>query len=270
MSATPLTPRSGTAEARARTGRLLVRLHGLDQGTAEHSRVRAEIVDANIALVRHLARRYRGRQLYPDVVQTGVVGLIKAVDAYDPGHGNEFVAFAVPTIAGEIKRFFRDTGWPLHVPRGQQEGFLAVTRTADDLQQHLGREATEQEIAERLDMSTADVRKARDADRAYNVESLDAAAMRPGGAPHAPLADRIGGDERALDLVDFRVSVTPLLATLSERDKTILRMRFWDDLTQRQIGERLGISQMHVSRLLAAVLRRLRTALDREPRAAAV
>ncbi|MGR7003138.1 sigma-70 family RNA polymerase sigma factor [Yinghuangia aomiensis] len=212
----------------------------------------------------HGATRRR-RDLYEDVVQTGIVGLIKAIDRYDPERGDEFASFALPTITGEIKRFFRDTGWGVHVPRGQQERFLAVTRAQEELRQELGRDGTEQEIAAHLDTTVEDVRLGREAEHAYSVDSLDAVRNRPEGDPGQASTERLGAEEPEFDLVDFKVSCRPAcIADLDERDRTILRLRFWGDKTQREIGRELGISQMHVSRLLKRVLDQLRTLLESE------
>lgn len=251
-----------TAEARRITPDLLRRLRSLDRESAEYSRIRAALVAANTSLVRHVARRYRSRDNFEDVMQTGIVGLIKAIDAFDPARGNQFASFAIPTISGEIKRFFRDTAWAVHVPRDDQERYLAVLRTADDLHHRLGHEPGDTEIAAELHTTADDVRRARGVDRAHAVESLDATAGGAADATPAPLGERLGGDEPALELVECRVSLVPLIHELDTREQTILKLRFWDDLTQRQIGERLGISQMQVSRLLRGICGRLREHLE--------
>ncbi|HSA50996.1 MAG TPA: sigma-70 family RNA polymerase sigma factor, partial [Yinghuangia sp.] len=208
---------------------------------------------------------------YDDIFQTGTVGLLKAIDGYDVDRGSEFASFALPTISGEIKRFFRDTSWGVHVTRTLQERFLAVTRTVHQLEQELSREPTASEIAACLDMDVKDVREAREAGRAYMVDSIDAAPAGndSSGRHRTPLADLLPYEERELDLVDFRESVKPLLSALPEREQMILEMRFWQDMPQREIGERLGVSQMHISRLLSATLSRLREQLesDAAPRA---
>ncbi|MCF2533414.1 SigB/SigF/SigG family RNA polymerase sigma factor [Yinghuangia soli] len=257
-----------TPAARAATAELLVVLQEAEEGTELYSRVRSAIVSANFRLVLYEARRYRNRDTYEDVVQTGMVGLIKAINAYDPAYGGDFARFALPTVRGEIKRFFRDTSWAVHVPRSQQENYLKVTRAADELQQQLGREATEDEIAAHTGLTKDEVDNGRDADRAYTVGSLDAPPS--GGTDARPLADIIGYTEAGLELVDLRESVKPLIAGLDERDRTILRLRFWEDLTQSQIGERLGISQMHVSRLITRILAQLRDGVEAQQRVARV
>ncbi|MGW0658442.1 sigma-70 family RNA polymerase sigma factor [Streptodolium elevatio] len=253
-----------TGQARVASDALLRRLRTLNQESDQYGRVRSRLVELNMALVRYATRTLTNRAAArEDVLQTGTVGLIKAIDAFDPGRGIAFASFALPTIRGEVKRLFRDTCWPVHVPRGQQELFLAVTRAADTLHQQTGCDATDAEIAAHLGVSEEDVTCGRDADRAYRVDSLDTSAGT--GTSHSParaLADRIGEDEAAYSLVDFRESVRPLIAGLDTRDQQILKMRFWEELTQSQIGRRLGVSQMHISRLLNSVLARLRDGLE--------
>lgn len=253
-----------TEQARAASDVLLRRLRTLDRTTEHYSRVRSRLVELNMALVRYATRPLTNRAASrEDVLQTGTVGLIKAIDAFDPDRGSAFVSFALPTIRGEVKRLFRDTCWAVHVPRGQQELFLAVTRAADNLHQQTGRDATDAEIAAHLGVGDDDVAYGRDADRAYRVGSLDTPATTDAShSPTSALAGRIGVDEAAYDMVDFRESVRPLITELDSRDQQILKLRFWDGLTQRQIGQRLGFSQMHISRLLAAILTRLRDGLE--------
>ncbi|MDI2130918.1 SigB/SigF/SigG family RNA polymerase sigma factor [Yinghuangia seranimata] len=254
-------------EVAALTHALLSRLRDLDPASHAYSKVRGSLVELNLSLVHYVARGFaRRREIYDDLLQTGVVGLIKAIDAFDTERGSEFASYALPTISGEIKRFFRDTSWTVHVPRGQQERFLAVTRGSDRMQQELGREPKPDELAERLGMTVAEVNDGREASRAYLVDSLDAP---PGGDPgnvqdRAPLSERLGYDDPEIDLVDFRESVKPLLGALPEREQLLLELRFWQDLPQREIGDRLGVSQMHVSRLLAATLSRLRRQLEND------
>ncbi|WP_436774865.1 SigB/SigF/SigG family RNA polymerase sigma factor [Yinghuangia sp. YIM S09857] len=255
-------------QVRRLTEQLLRRLHGLDRGSDEYSRVRGTVVELNTALVHYVARGFaRRRAAYDDIFQTGTVGLLKAIDGYDVDRGSEFASFALPTISGEIKRFFRDTSWGVHVTRTLQERFLAVTRTVDQLEQDLGREPTAPEIGACLDMTVPEVNEAREASRAYLVDSIDAAPSGNDGSgrDRTPLADLLGYDEAEYGLVDFRESVRPLLSALPQREKRILEMRFWQDLTQREIGEELGVSQMHISRILNTTLTRLRRQLEADP-----
>ncbi|UGQ12912.1 SigB/SigF/SigG family RNA polymerase sigma factor [Yinghuangia sp. ASG 101] len=258
----------GKYEARALSDTLIRRLRTLAPEAVEYGELRGTIVELNLPLVRYAAREFgHRREAYEDILQTGIVGLIKAVDAYDVDRGVEFASFALPTISGEIKRFFRDTSWPVHVARGLQERFLAVTRTSDRLEQKLGREPTTEEIARQLGVTAQEVQDGRDAGRAYLVDSLDAGR----GGDHegesspqgrTPLTERLGYDDRELDLVDFRESVKPLMGTLSQREQLLLELRFWHALPQREIAARLGISQMHVSRLLSQTLAYLRERLE--------
>ncbi|NUU25624.1 MAG: SigB/SigF/SigG family RNA polymerase sigma factor [Streptomycetaceae bacterium] len=267
--------RMGKYEARRLSDELIRQLRRTPPEDPEYGVVRGLIVELNLPLVRYVAREFgHRREAYEDILQTGIVGLIKAVDAFDVDRGVEFASFALPTISGEVKRFFRDTSWPVHVARGLQERFLAVTRASDRLEQDLGREPTTEEIAAQLGVTAKEVQDGRDAGRAYLVDSLDAGRGGDhdgdGGAPQgrAPLTERLGYDDRELELVDFRTSVKPLLGTLPQREQRLIELRFWHDLPQREIAVRLGISQMHVSRLLSTTLAHLREQLDAEPAAA--
>lgn len=263
----------GKQEARALSDDLIRTLRSLAPESPEYGDIRGTVVQLNLPLVRYVAREFSHRRdLYDDILQTGIIGLIKAVDAYDTDRGVEFASFALPTISGEIKRFFRDTSWPVHVARGLQERFLAVTRASDRLEQEMGREPTNDEIARRIGATPEEVQEGRNAGRAYLVDSLDAGNggdHDADGSPpgRTPLTERLGYDDRELDLVDFRESVKPLLSELAHREQLLLELRFWHGLPQREIAARLGISQMHVSRLLAATLTSLREQLeaDEEP-----
>ncbi|MEU8135980.1 sigma-70 family RNA polymerase sigma factor [Streptodolium elevatio] len=247
------------SQARTATDALLCRLRALDQGSVAYSRVRARLVEVNLSLVRFAVRGMSNRGASrEDVMQTGMVGLIKALDAFDPERGIAFASYALPTIRGEVKRLFRDTCWPVHVPRGQQELFLAVTRAADTLHQRLGREASNGEVAAHLGIDEGEVAYGRDADHAYTVDSLDTPVTDARHGRAAALVERLGAEEPELDLVEFRASVRPLIARLDHRDQEILKLRFWDCLSQSEIGQRLGLSQMHISRLLNRILGELR------------
>ncbi|MDI2125390.1 SigB/SigF/SigG family RNA polymerase sigma factor [Yinghuangia seranimata] len=258
-------------EARAASDELLRELRALDPADPLHGEIRAAVVELNMPLVRYVARAFsHRREPYDDILQTGVVGLLKAVDAYDVDRGVAFPSYALPTISGEIKRFFRDTSWPVHVTRGLQERFMAVARASDELEQAVGREPTEAEVAARLGLTPAEVREGREAGHGYLVDSLDLGTRVDSdgeGGPQArtPLADRLGYDDDELDLVDFRVSIAPLLSALPYRERRMIEMRFWHDLSQREIARRLGISQMHVSRLLSTTLQQLRVMLEEDP-----
>ncbi|MDH6143381.1 MULTISPECIES: SigB/SigF/SigG family RNA polymerase sigma factor [Kitasatospora] len=267
---TPMPPRPSQArlrtmgkdEARELSDSLFARLAGLERESAAYSYVRGTIIELNMPLVRFVAGRFRHRpEEMQDVLQVGTVGLIKAVDGYDLDRGVEFVTYAIPTISGEIKRYFRDTSWPVRVPRSVQELYLAVVRGSDRLQQRLGREPRTEEIAADLGLDETQVAEGQAAGRVCRADSLD--APHDGEDPvGSSLLDRLGDRDAELELVDFREAVRPLLAALPYRERRILVLRFWDDLTQSQIADRVGISQMHVSRLLAATLKELRERLD--------
>ena len=229
----------------------------LPAGTPEYERVRAELIEMHLPLVRYFARRYAGRgEPLDDLVQAGSLGLVKAVDRFDPERGLEFSTYAAPTILGEIRRHFRDRTWAVHVYRGLQELTGQVARCASDLTQELGRAPSVPELVARTGESEERVLEALECAAAYRADSL-----------HAPLgedrelADVLGGDDPALGDVEMHESLTPALARLPDRERRILQMRFYGNMTQSQIAAELGISQMHVSRLLARTLVRLREEL---------
>jgi RNA polymerase sigma-B factor len=192
-----------------------------------------------------------------DIVQVGMIGLIKAIDRFELSREVEFTSFAVPYIVGEIKRFFRDTSWAVHVPRRLQEARVQLARATEELGSRLGRTPTVKELAELMCLSEEEVVEARLASNGYTSASLDA-AIATGEDGESVLADFIGADDAALELVEDFHALAPLIADLGERDRQIIHWRFVEELTQAQIGERLGVSQMHVSRLLSRTLKRLR------------
>ncbi|MGP4110428.1 RNA polymerase sigma factor SigF [Streptomyces sp. 4N509B] len=243
--------------ARALTQALFERLGALEPGTAEHARVRDALVEANLPLVRYVARRFRSRnEPMEDVVQVGTIGLIHAIDRFDPGRGVQFPTFAMPTIVGEIRRYFRDNVRSVHVPRRLHERWAQVRAASEELTAALGRQPTLAEIAERLRIPEEDVAASVEAGRAYRVSSLDAAAERE-DAPG--LGERLGYEDPGLVGVEHRALVRHLLVQLPERERRILLLRFYRNLTQSQISAELGVSQMHVSRLLARSVTRLRS-----------
>ncbi|MEV8093122.1 SigB/SigF/SigG family RNA polymerase sigma factor [Kitasatospora sp. NPDC085879] len=253
----------GKTEARALSDALFERLADLEPGTRDYSYVRGTVIELNMPLVRFVAAGFRHRAAdMDDILQVGTVGLIKAVDGYDHTRGVEFLTYAIPTITGEIKRFFRDTTWPVRVPRSLQELYLTVARSSDRMEQDLGRLPTPQELAAELGLTPDEVAAGLSAGRAYRSDSLD--ALREDGPDEAgsSLLDRLGACDPDIDLVDFRESVRPLLTELSERERTVLRLRFWGNHTQSEIAARIGVSQMHVSRILAATLSGLRERLE--------
>jgi RNA polymerase sigma-B factor len=244
--------------ARALSKLLFRRLEQLEEGTPQHAYVRNTLVELNMALVKFAAARFRTRsEPMADIVQVGTIGLIKAINRFEPGRGLEFPTFALPTITGEIKRFFRDTSWAVRVPRRLQELRLALARATDALQQELDRTPTTAELAMRLGLTEAEVEEGFRAGMAYTAGSLDA----PPEEGAESRAGRIGYEDAAIARVEDRESLRPLIAELSPRDREILSLRFGAELTQSEIGAELGLSQMHVSRLLTRMLGRLRAGL---------
>ncbi|WP_326847422.1 SigB/SigF/SigG family RNA polymerase sigma factor [Streptomyces kaniharaensis] len=253
----------GKSEARELSDALFERLAGLGRETHAYSYVRGTIIELNMPLVRFIAGRFRHRaEDMDDILQVGTIGLIKAVDGYDPRRGVEFVTYAIPTIAGEIKRFFRDTSWPVRVPRSMQELYLMVARGSDRLEQELGRLPQTGEIAEYLHLTVEQASEGLVAGRVYRPNSLDALRDQDSDDSGSAMLDRLGSCDPGIELADFRTAVRPLLAQLPEREQTVLKLRFWDGWTQSEIATRIGVSQMHVSRLLTATLTRLREQLE--------
>ena len=252
----------GPVDARAMSKVLFVRLAGLEEGTREYQYVRNTLVELNLTLVRFAAGRFRSRsEPMEDIVQVGTIGLIKAIDRFDPERGIEFPTFALPTIVGEMKRFFRDTSWAVHVPRRLQELRLALARGADELAQRLDRAPTAAELAGHLGLTVEEVSEGLVAANGYAVSSLDAQPGEEDGEAGGSIVDRVGALDPGLEGVENLESLKPLVAELPERERTILSLRFGAELTQSQIGAELGISQMQVSRLLAKAVRSLRTGL---------
>ncbi|MFF5654485.1 RNA polymerase sigma factor SigF [Streptomyces collinus] len=246
-------------DARALSRLFFDRLALLEEGTPEHQYARNTLIEMNISLVRFAAARFRSRgpEEMEDIVQVGVIGLIKAIDRFEIAREVEFTSFAVPYIVGEIKRFFRDTSWAVHVPRRLQEVRIQLAKATEELRSRLGRTPTVGELAQLMCLSEEEVNEARLASNGYNSSSLDA-AIGGSEAGETVLADFIGIEDAALELVEDFHTLAPLLAELNERDRRIIHMRFVEELTQAQIGKHLGVSQMHVSRLLTRTLKQLR------------
>ena len=226
--------------------------------------VRERVVEAWLPMAERLAGRFRNRgESHEDLRQVASLGLVKAVDRYDPELGNAFESYAVPTITGEIKRHFRDHMWTLHVPRRVQDLRNRVRFAAQDLSQTIpGRRPTVAEIAEHANLSEEDVQVGQQALESFTALSLD--AELPGSDDGYSLSDALGAADPALDTVVDRESVKPRLAALPERERAILYMRFFGDMTQSRIAEELGISQMHVSRLISRCCDRMRDQIMRE------
>ncbi|MEV8094898.1 SigB/SigF/SigG family RNA polymerase sigma factor [Kitasatospora sp. NPDC085879] len=238
---------------------LFVRLAGLPEGSPERVEIRNQLVRMHIPLVEHLARRFRNRgEPLDDLTQVATIGLIKSVDRFDHERGVEFSTYATPTIVGEIKRHFRDKGWAVRVPRRLQELRLSLTTATSELSQRHGRSPTVHELAEHLGISEEDVLEGLESANAYSTLSLDV----PDSDDESPaVADTLGATDEALEGVEYRESLKPLLAQLPPREQKILVLRFFRNMTQSQIAAEVGISQMHVSRLLARTLAQLREKL---------
>ncbi|MER7406402.1 RNA polymerase sigma factor SigF [Streptomyces sp. NPDC000070] len=247
-------------DARQLTKLFLDQLAVLEEGTREYQYARNTLIEMNMSLVRFAARRFRSNgQDIEDVVQVGTIGLIKAIDRFEISREVQFTSFAVPYIVGEIKRFFRDTSWSVHVPRRLQEARAELSRATDELSSRLGRKPTASELAALMNLTEAEVVEAQVAANGYTAASLDAAIGSDSEDQDAALSNFIGQEDPALALVEDFHALAPLIAELDERDRLILHLRFVEELGQAQIGERLGISQMQVSRLISRILSRLRT-----------
>ncbi len=245
---------------RGRARELFERLSALPEGDEERQRIRGELVELHLPLVEYLARRFRNRgEWLDDLTQVATIGLIKSIDRFDLSRGVEFSTYATPTIVGEIKRHFRDKGWAVRVPRRLQELKLALTKAISDLAQRLGRAPTVAELAGHLQMSEEEVLEGLESANAYSTVSLDAPDSGDEDAP--AVAESLGMLDDALEGVEYRESLKPLLERLPPREKKILMLRFFGNMTQSQIATELGISQMHVSRLLARTLAQLREGL---------
>ena len=245
------------AETRALEHELLVRYH-----RAGDLEAREELVQRLLPFARELARRYSySDEPFDDLIQVASLGLLKALDRFDPDRGSKFTTFAAPTILGELKRHFRDKGWALHVSRDLQERTLAVGRVTEELSKQLGRSPKPRDVAQVLGWPVEEVLEAQQAAASYEAASLDAPAAREDGEG-ASVIDLLGGDDAAYDLVEERDAIARTWDVLPEIERSVLELRFTHDLNQREIGERLGYSQMHVSRLLRRALGRLETAVE--------
>jgi RNA polymerase sigma-B factor len=254
------TPSPGPGEQLANERRLLERYADNRSPT-----VREELVDRFMPLARRLAARYAGgAEPFDDLVQVASVGLVKAIDRFDPARGTAFSTFAVPTILGELKRHFRDRGWSVHVPRDVQERILKVERAMAELPAKLGHSPTVQEIAVRIEATDEEVLEAMHAAQGHHAVSLDATSTMGDGDEPGPLRDRIGEEDLAFDTVEYGEAIGPVLKEISDRDRKVLHLRFVEDMTQSEIAERVGVSQMHVSRILRATIEKLRQRIPEE------
>ncbi len=236
-----------------------MRLHR--HGDAE---AREELVQRFLPLARQLARRYqRGGEPLDDLIQVASLGLLKAIDRFDPSRDVAFSSFAVPTILGELKRHFRDKGWSVRVPRDLQEMAVRVERVSEDLGRQGARAPTPGEVAEEIGITTEQVLEAREAAGAYRAISLDR-PREDDDDSDGGLGDAMGAEDPGFRLAEDAATVQRLMAVLTDREREVLRLRFEEDLTQSQIGERVGVSQMHVSRLIRQSISRLRDAAQPE------
>lgn len=244
----------------ALTASMLDAMSQVAPGSSEHHQLRDQVVQACTPYATSLARRfaYRGES-FDDLRQVAMIGLLKAVDGYDPHRGREFMAYATPTILGELRRHFRDQAWAMTVPRRHKEMRLRVNSAREQLAQRLGRSPSVAELSEHLQASPEEVLGALEAAQAYQSMSL----FTPiGDDDRAALVDLVGGDDPDLYAVEDRSAVTVMISHLPEREQRIVAMRFYGNMTQSQIAEEIGVSQMHVSRLLKSALGQLRQELD--------
>ncbi|HEX3298051.1 MAG TPA: RNA polymerase sigma factor SigF [Nocardioides sp.] len=234
-----------------------------DTTALEASRLAARdgLVALHLPLVEHCARRFRNRgEPFEDLVQVGTIGLIKSIDRFDLGRGVEFSTYATPTIIGEIKRYFRDKGWAIRVPRRLQELRMQIGATTAELTQVLGRSPTPRELAEAIGCSVEEIVEGIESSNAYSTLSLDATddSGEDGGVS---MLEVIGLDDDELEQIEIRESIKPLIEALPSREKQILLLRFFKNKTQSEIASEIGVSQMHVSRLLSRTLAQLRRSL---------
>jgi RNA polymerase sigma-B factor len=250
----------GFDAGKERSAWLFAELTGHATATAVRTAAREELVHLHLPLVEHCARRFRNRgEPLEDLVQVGTIGLLKSIDRFDPDRAVEFSTYATPTIVGEIKRYFRDKGWAIRVPRRLQELRIQIGTATAELTQTLGRSPTPRELAEAIDCSVEEIVEGIESSNAYSTLSLDSGDDTE---ESGSMLDAIGVEDQNLENVDVRESLKPLLDALQPREKTILMLRFFKNRTQSQIAEEIGVSQMHVSRLLSRTLEHLRTSLE--------
>jgi RNA polymerase sigma-B factor len=264
---------NGAGEAQRRGSRgeydhlmpLLAEHASLPQGDARRARLRDELVRGHLPVAQHIARRFSRRgEPEEDLEQVATLGLINAVDRYDPARGTDFLSYAVPTITGEVRRHFRDQAWSMRVPRRLKDLNVTLSSAMSQMSQTLGRAPTAAELATHLDLPKEDVLEALEASNAYRSGSLD--EMLVDDPDSGTVSDLLGEADAALDKVEYQQSLAPLLAQLAPRERTIIMLRFFKNMTQSQIATEVGISQMHVSRLLAKTLAQLREGLGENAR----
>ena len=254
-----MTDHSGdvSSTTRERSRALFAQLAAAHGSPIDRSRARSELVELHLPLVEHCARRFLNRgEPHEDLVQVGTIGLIKAVDRFDAERGVEFSTYATPTVIGEIKRHFRDKGWAIRVPRRLQELRMSIASATGELSQRLGRSPTPREVAELLEVGVEDVLEGLESANAYATLSLDSGEASDDGL--GSMLATMGVADEALEHVEIRESIRPLIERLPPRERQILLLRFYRQMTQSQIAAEVGISQMHVSRLLTRTLAELR------------
>ncbi len=257
---TPKKSQQGGNEARTRETRRLLERYRVEGDLA----ARDELVSRFLPLASQLARRYNsGNEPLEDLTQVALIGLIKALDRFDLERGVAFSSYAVPTMLGEIKRYFRDSGWAVHVPRAAQERALALGRSTRELSASLGRSPSIAELAEAMQLSQEEVLDAIHAGNAYDTVSLDSQRSSSEGERDS-YADSIGEEDDRLDLAEYSATIASGLRSLEPRDRVVLHLRFEEDMTQSEIAERIGVSQMQVSRLLRRAIGQLRDAAGEE------
>lgn len=241
-------------------------LAALPDGDPRRADLRNKLVTGHLPLAEHIAARFSNRGVpREDLVQVATLGLINAVDRFQPDRGTDFLSFAVPTVMGEVRRHFRDASWAMHVPRRLKELNLAINSASAELSQRLGRAPTPSELGKHLGLSPEQVYEGLEAGNAYHSMSLDE-ALSP-EADSDPLGDTLGQHDEGLEGVENYESLRPLIEALPERERQILTLRFFRHMTQTQIADRIGISQMHVSRLLSRTLENLRKGMLSDPEA---
>ncbi|WP_280345088.1 RNA polymerase sigma factor SigF [Nocardia abscessus] len=245
-------------------------LAALEASDPHHGQVREEIIRLCLPLAEHIARRFAGRgEPFEDLYQVACMGLVYAVDRYDVSRAASFLGFAIPTIMGEVRRHFRDHAWSVRVPRGAKDLQGHLGPAVEELAQRLGRMPRAREIAAELEVGVTEVTQALIASNAYNTASLDAVFPDDQYAA-AALSARLGAEEPCYRLTEEAMAVRPLIAALPAQEREVLMLRFFESLTQTQIADRIGVSQMHVSRMLSRILAKLREqALAEQPRRAA-
>ena len=254
-------PLTGVELTRQQSAGLFAELRDGAGSDASRDGARDSLVHLHLPLVEHCARRFRNRgEPFDDLVQVGTIGLIKSIDRFDLERGVEFSTYATPTIIGEIKRYFRDKGWAIRVPRRLQELRMQIGAASAELTQSLGRSPTPRELAEVIGCTVEEIVEGIESSNAYSTLSLDASDDSDDGA--GTMFDAIGVEDAGLEHVEIRESIKPLLDRLEPREKKILLLRFFKNMTQSQIAEEIGVSQMHVSRLLNRTLEQLRTSLQ--------